>query len=187
MGECGVVKRDTKSRKKIKVRRRRFITEWVIPVVTAIILSIMINRFIIINTDIPSGSMIPTLNIHDRLIVTKVFDTDNIKRGDIVVFYSKELDDKLIKRVIGLPGDNIEIVNGIVRVNGEELKEDYVKENKEYNGSFQVPSGKFFFLGDNRSISYDARFWKEPYIDKEDIIGKAKLKYYPIKDFGVVK
>lgn len=187
MGERSVIRRDTKARKKIRMRRRRFFIDWVIPVVSAIILSIMINKFIIINTDIPSGSMIPTLNINDKLIVTKVFDTDNIKRGDIVVFYSKELDDRLIKRVIGLPGDNIEIDNGIVRVNGEELKEDYVKENKEYNGSFQVPSGKFFFLGDNRPVSYDARFWKNPYIDKEDIIGKAKLKYYPLKDFGVIK
>ncbi|MDO5516699.1 MAG: signal peptidase I [Clostridium sp.] len=187
MGERGVVKRDIKSRKRIKRRRKRFFIEWVIPVVSAIILSVMINKFIIINTEIPSGSMIPTLNINDKLIVTKIFDTDNIKRGDIIVFYSKELNDKLIKRVIGLPGDNIEINDGIVIVNGEELKEDYVKENKVYNGSFQVPSGKFFFLGDNRPISFDARFWKEPYINKEDIIGKAKLKYYPLKDFGVLK
>lgn len=176
-----------KSKRTIKVRRRRFFIEWIVPIFAAIFLSIMINKFIIINTQIPSGSMIPTLNINDRLIVTKIFDTDNINRGDIIVFYSKELDERLIKRVIGLPGDNIEITDGIVTVNGQELNEDYVRENKIYNGNFQVPSGRYFFLGDNRTISYDSRYWEEPYVDKKDIIGKAKLKYYPIKDFGVIK
>ena len=187
MGESVAAQRKKRIRKKLRIKRRNFFMEWVVPVFAAAFLSIMINKFLIINTEIPSGSMIPTLNIGDRLIVTKVFNTDNIKRGDIVVFYSKELDERLIKRVIGLPGDNIEITDGTVKVNGKELQEDYVKENKVYNRNFQVPSGKFFFLGDNRPISYDARFWENPYIDKEDIVGKAKLKYYPIKDFGVIK
>ena len=113
-------------RKKIRIKRRNFFMEWIVPVFAAAFLSIMINKFLIINTEIPSGSMIPTLNIGDRLIVTKVFNTDNIKRGDIVVFYSKELDERLIKRVIGLPGDNIEITDGTVKINGKELQEDYV-------------------------------------------------------------
>lgn len=187
MGTPLTVKNKKKVKKVIKIRRKKVFMEWIVPVFAAVFISVMINKFIIINTEIPSGSMIPTLNINDRVIVTRVFDIDNIKRGDIIVFYSKELNDKLIKRVIGVPGDNIEISDGILKVNGEELKEDYVKENKVYNGTFQVPSGKFFFLGDNRPVSYDSRYWKEPYIDKKDILGKAKLKYYPIKDFGVIK
>ncbi|HCW54710.1 MAG TPA: signal peptidase I [Clostridium sp.] len=187
MRQSLAVKNKKKSKKSIKMRRRKFFMEWIIPVFAAIFLSMMINRFIIINTQIPSESMVPTLNVNDRIIVTKVFNTDNIKRGDVIVFYSKELNDRLIKRLIGVPGDNIEITDGIVKVNGKELEEDYVKENKIYNGTFQVPSGKFFFLGDNRPVSYDSRYWKEPYIDKKDIVGKAKIKYYPIKKFGVIK
>lgn len=188
MKERYIANTNIQNRNRVKIRkRRRFIIEWVVPVVGAVILSLMINRFVLIYTEIPSGSMIPTLNINDKLIITKIFDTDNIKRGDILVFYSKEFNERLIKRVIGLPGDNIEIIDGVVKVNGKELQEDYVKENKIYNGSFQVPSKKYFFLGDNRPVSDDARFWDNPYIDKEDIIGKAKLKYYPIKDFGIVK
>ncbi|NME81816.1 signal peptidase I [Clostridium sp. SM-530-WT-3G] len=187
MGQSLAVKNKKKSRKSIKIQRRKFFMEWIIPVFAAIFLSIMINRFIIINTQIPSESMVPTLNVNDRIIVTRVFNTDNIKRGDVIVFYSKELNERLIKRLIGVPGDNIEITDGVVKVNGKELEEDYVKENKIYNGTFQVPSGKFFFLGDNRPVSYDSRYWKEPYIDKKDIVGKAKIKCYPIKDFGVIK
>jgi len=187
VGKSGVVKSNKKSKKGVKIKRRKFFNEWIVPVIAAIFISIMINKFMIIYTEIPSGSMFPTLNINDRVIVTRILDTDNIKRGDIVVFYSKEFDQKLIKRVIGLPGDNIEIIDGVVKVNGKELEEDYVKENKIYNGNFQVPSKKFFFLGDNRLISDDARFWENPYIDREDIVGKAKIKYYPIKDFGVIK
>lgn len=170
-------------------KKLSFFKEWVMPIICAIGIVFLLNKFIFINVSLPpSGSMIPTLNDNDRLIATRIWNEDDIKRGDILVFNSKELNNKmLIKRVIGLPGDHIEIDNGVVKVNGTELKEDYVKNNKSYDGIFDVPDNKIFFLGDNRSGSYDSRHWENPYIDKSDIEGKAQFRYYPIKDFKLIK
>ena len=161
-----------------------FFREWIIPILAAIVIAFLINKFLIYTVYIPSESMVPTLNIGDKLMVTRIYDTNNIKRGDIDVCYSKELNEVLIKRVIGLPGDHIEIHGGIVNINGEDIKEDYVKNNEEFDGVFDVPENKYFFLGDNRSRSNDARRWINPYIDASEIQGKARLKFYPFKDFG---
>lgn len=164
-----------------------FFREWVIPILAAIGIALLINKFLIYNVYIPSESMVPTLNVGDKLMVTRVYDTSKVKRGDIIVFYSEELNEVLIKRAIGLPGDHIEIHNGTVNVNGTDIKEDYVKNNEIYNGTFDVPQGKFFFLGDNRNRSYDSRKWINPYIDASNIQGKAQIKFYPFKDFGSLK
>ena len=161
-----------------------FFTEWIIPIIAAIGIAFLINKFLVYNVYIPSESMVPTLNVGDKLMVTRVYDTNKIKRGDIIVFFSEELDEILIKRAIGLPGDHIKIHDGIVNVNGEDIKEEYVKNNEEYDGDFDVPNNKFFFLGDNRNRSNDARRWINPFIDASNIQGKARIKFYPFKDFG---
>ncbi|AWK50067.1 signal peptidase I [Clostridium beijerinckii] len=161
-----------------------FFREWIIPIVAAIAIAFLINKFLVYNVYIPSESMVPTLNVGDKLMVTRVYDTDKIKRGDMIVFFSEELNEILIKRAIGLPGDHIKIHNGIVNINGEDIKEDYVKNNESFDGSFDVPDNKFFFLGDNRSRSNDARRWINPYIDASNIQGRARIKFYPFKDFG---
>ena len=172
---------------KPKEQKSSFFKEWIIPILCAVGIAFALNKFVIMNVYIPSGSMIPTLNVKDKLIVTRMWNKDNIKRGDILVFNSHELDEVVIKRVIGLPGDHVEITDGIVKVNGEAIDESYVKNNEICNKIFDVPEGKVLFLGDNRAVSYDARYWENPYIDKEDILGKAQLRYYPIKDFGIVR
>ena len=161
-----------------------FFREWIIPIIAAIGIAFLINRFLVYNVYIPSESMVPTLNVGDKLMVTRVYDTNKIKRGDIIVFFSEELNEILIKRAIGLPGDHIKIHDGIVNINGEDIKEDYVKNNEKYNGEFDVPANKYFFLGDNRSRSNDARRWVNPYIDASNIQGKARIKFYPFKDFS---
>ena len=110
------------------------------------------------------------------------------KDRDIVLFKNDEFPGEiLIKRLIGLPGDKIDIKNGVVYRNGEKLNEDYVKNNEIYDGTFQVPDNKYFFLGDNRANSDDSRYWKNPYVDESYIEGKAKLRYYPINEFEVFK
>ena len=177
---------DSKS-KKNDGKFKNFFKEWILPIFAAIIIAFLINKFLVYNVYIPSESMVPTLNIGDKLVVTRVYNKDKIERGDIVVFYSDELQETLIKRVIGLPGDHIEIHNGIVNINGDDIVEDYVKNNEEYNGVFDVPEGKYFFLGDNRRRSNDARRWINAYIDASDIQGEAKFKFYPLKDFGSLK
>ncbi|WP_243145915.1 signal peptidase I [Clostridium chromiireducens] len=180
---------DNNSRKKARGRaaNSNFFKEWVLPIVSALTLALLINKFIYFNVYIPSGSMIPTLNIDDKLIVTKVYDKQNLKEGDIIVFYSDEYNERLVKRLIGLPGDKIEIKDGIVFRNGEQLKENYLKNKDKYNGTFEVPKGEYFFLGDNRPDSIDSRRWEKPYIDGSNIEGKVQFRFYPIKDLGTVK
>ena len=170
-------------------KKSNFFKEWIIPILAAVGIAILINKFVFYNVYIPSESMVPTLNVGDKLMVTRIYNTDNIERGDVVVFYSDELQETVIKRVIGIPGYHIEIDYGIVTIYGEVIQEDYVKHN-EYNKTnlvFDVPDDKFFFLGDNRIRSNDARRWINPYIDASDIKGKAVLKFYPFSDFGTIR
>ncbi|MGG7059986.1 signal peptidase I [Clostridium tertium] len=177
------VESDGKGKNSIK----NFIYEWGIPIVSAIIIALLINKYLLFKVLIPSESMVPTLNVGDRLFVTRVYNLDKLKRGDIVVFYSEELQADLIKRLIGLPGDKIKIENGVVSVNGEVLQEDYIGAEDNFNGEYEVPEGKYFFLGDNRLYSKDSRYWINPYIDGKDITGKAQIKVYPFDEIGKVK
>ncbi len=127
-------------------QKSNFIKDWILPILLAFVIALLIKQFLIFKVEIPSGSMIPTLNVDDQLFVSRIYNLDNIKRGDILVFRSEELDDMLIKRVIGLPGDKIDIEDGVVSVNGEVLQEDYVVNNDHFYGKFEVPEGKYFFF-----------------------------------------
>lgn len=170
-----------------EIKKSNFFSDWVVPIVIAVILAILINRFLIFKVKIPSESMVPTLNVGDRLFVTRVYNPEKLKGGDIVVFYSEEKNEDMIKRLIGLPGDKIVINDGVVTVNCETLEENYIGTADNYSGEFTVPEGKYFFLGDNRYWSLDSRYWQNPYIDGSDIKGKAQIKVYPWKDFGKVE
>ena len=163
------------------------IYEWIIPIISAFIITFLIHKFVLYKVYIPTESMVPSLNVGDRLFVTRVYNLDKLQRGDILVFYSEELQEDLIKRLIGLPGDKIEIKNGVVYVNGEILEEDYIGAKDTVNGVYEVPEGKYFFLGDNRLYSKDSRYWINPYIDGKDIAGKAQIKVYPFDQIGKVK
>lgn len=95
------------------------------------------------------------------------------------------LKDTLIKRLIGLPGDVIDVKdNGQVFVNGNKIEEPYVVYKEELGKQFKVPQNKYLFFGDNRAKSLDARKWENPYIDSKDIKGKAQFVIYPFKRFG---
>lgn len=170
-----------------KIISKKIFKEWIIPIAAALAIAMLINKFLFFNVYVPSESMAPTINIDDKMIVTRIFNINNIRRGDIIVFYSDELKETLIKRVIGLPGDHIVIHDGIVNINGNDTTEDYVKNNMKYNGTFDVPENEFFFLGDNRSNSWDSRRWKKPYIDKDSIKGKAVFRFYPFNNMGYLK
>lgn len=166
----------------------KIFTEWILPILLALIIAGLINKFLVFKVLIPSESMLPTLKVGDQLFVTKIYNTEKIERGDIVVFYSNELGDLLIKRVIGLPGDEINIDDtGSVLVNGSKIEETYVKHPDGHSGDFNVPNDKFLFLGDNRANSKDSRLWKDPYIDKSEIKGKAQVRVYPFDRVGMVR
>lgn len=108
------------------VKKTNFFNDWIVPIVVAVILAFLINRFLIFKVKIPSESMVPTLNVGDRLFVSRVYNPEKLKRGEIVVFHSEEKDEDMIKRLIGLPGDKVIIKDGVVSVNGETLQENYI-------------------------------------------------------------
>jgi len=162
-----------------------FIKEWLLPILVAVTLATLINRFLFFNIKVPSGSMYPTIKIGDKITVTKVYNKSKLKRGDIIVFYSYELKERLVKRLIGLPGDEIVIKDkGQTFINGIKVKEPYVVYPENLDKKFKVPKNKYLFLGDNRADSFDARRWKNPYIDGKDIEGKAQFVLYPFNRFG---
>lgn len=167
----------------------KFIKYSILPCMIIIIIIVgYIKQRSMFTVYVPTGAMYPTVKAEDHLIVNKIDNEDNLKRGDIVILKSKELNDTLIKRLIGLPGDDILISDGKVTINGDVLEESYVENNDiSYSKSFKVPEGKYFFLGDNRRISSDSRQWKNPYISGEDIIGKAEMIIYPFKDAKSLK
>ncbi len=167
-------------------------------ILVAVVLALFIRTFVVQAFKIPSGSMLETLQIGDHILVNKFiygthipfteisfFPVREPQRGDIVVFkYPVDQKRDFIKRVIGVPGDTIEIRNKIVYVNGEKLEDLYVihrdgniipgeRDNFE---PVTVPEGSYFMMGDNRDGSFDSRFWG--YVKEEEVIGKALVIYW---------
>ena len=151
-----------------------------------VFIAILINKFLIFQIQIPSESMLPTLEIGDRLFANRIYKEESLSRGDLIIFYSDEKKELMIKRLIGLPNDNVVIDNGVLSVNGEILTEDYIQNQDYFSGSYTVPAGKYFFLGDNRGDSFDSRYWVNKYIDFNDIKGKAFIKVFPFDEFGFI-
>ncbi len=156
------------------------------------VLAIGIRQFVAEARYIPSGSMLPTLQINDRLIVDKLSYRFNIpQRGDIVVFSptstleKQNFHDAFIKRVIGLPGDKVEVKGGRVYVNDQALRENYIEEDPQYQwGPQTVPTGAYLVLGDNRNNSYDSHYWG--FVPREKIIGRAIVRFWPPNRLGEI-
>jgi signal peptidase I len=166
----------------------KIFSDYIIPIIIAFILAMLIRQFLFYQIVVPTASMSPTIKVNDHLIVTKVYNKNSLKRGDVVVFNSKELNEKLIKRLIGLPNDTINITeDGKVYVNGKLIYQPYVVNNGGKGGTYKVPDGKYFFLGDNRSNSDDSRYWQNPYISWSDIEGKARFIVFPFNRIRILK
>lgn len=177
-----------KLNKKIRGKKReKFSLKLLLVIIVGVCIALLIKHFLIYKVKVSTGSMIPTIESEEQILVTKVYNLNNLKRGNILVFESKEYGDVFIKRLIGLPGDHVKIMDGKVSVNGEQIDEDYVKNHDDDYGDFIVPEGKYFLLGDNRPESWDSRKWVDTYIDGKDIQGKAIMEIYPFKDFGLIK
>jgi len=174
---------------------KKIFSGWVLPVIIAVILALLIKHFLFFNIKVPSRSMYPTIKAGDRIIVTRVFNKDKLKRGDIVVFHSNELGEDLIKRLIGVPGDTVEVnTDGSVLVNSNKIDEPYVvynlvqnDTNRIKNSSFKVPKDSYLFLGDNRADSLDSRYWENCYINKDQIKGKGRIVIFPFSRIGKLK
>ncbi len=138
--------------------------------------SFILSRFILIPGTIPSNSMKPTLVAGDVVLAYGLaYVINKPQRGDIIVFQTDDTDgEKLIKRIIGVGGDEISFREGCVYVNGELLDEEYLEDGVKTNSpnTYKVPWECYFVLGDNREDSVDSRYWSDPYIDRNEIIGK---------------
>ena len=160
------------------------VRDYVFLIILAFVLAFLMNKFVYANAEVPTGSMIPVVQPNDRLIVNRLaYLFEEPKRGDIVMFaFPDDEKDNYLKRIIGLPGEKVEIKNGLAYINVSEkpLDEPYINDPPNGNyGPYNAPEGCYFMLGDNRDESKDARFWNNTYVKKEKIVGKAWLKYYP--------
>jgi len=146
--------------------------------VAVILVMFLFFRFIIASAQIPSASMEPTLKVKDRCLINRLsYIGTNPERGDIVIFKNKEEfgNEILIKRVIGLPGDHIAFYGGNVYINGNMVEEEYLSADVftySETSFFDVPEGCYFLMGDNRGNSADSRYWKNPYLSEDKIMGK---------------
>lgn len=165
----------------------KFIKEWIIPLIIAVIIAGAINMLVLFKIRVPSESMVPTLMVKEQFFALRVHNWSKLKHGDIIVFKSDELNEVMVKRLIGLPGDNVEVKSGIIYINGVKFNDSYVKNRDDYTGSFKVPQGKYFFMGDNRGVSFDSRFWKEHYISRNKIMGKVFIRVYPLNKIKIIK
>lgn len=193
-----------KKEKKAKSKTR----ELAEAILWALVLAFIIRAEIVQAFHIPSGSMEPTLLIGDHLLVSKssygvklplseriLIPMGEPERGDVVVFHFREGKDDLIKRIIGLPGEILEIKNKVVYINGRKIDDEwgYFTDSRIFPaeaqlrdnfGPVNVPEGHYFMMGDNRDNSYDSRFWNGAqggFISREAIVGKAVLIHWSWK------
>ncbi len=165
-------------------------------VVIAVVFALVFTNFIIINAEVPSGSMRDTIWEGDRLFGFRLaYKFSEPKRGDIIIFkFPDDETQNYVKRVIGLPNDIVQIKNGRVYINGEELDEPYIKDYILDDGetyTYIVPEDSYFMLGDNRNNSKDSRYWVNTFVKKEKIVAKVVVRYYSGEkskiDFSLVK
>lgn len=184
-----------------ETKTKSTLREYIEAFAIAILLALFIRTFIVQAFKIPSGSMLPTLKIGDHLLVSKfiygvkmpfsgttLIPIKSPKRGDVIVFkYPRDRSIDYIKRVVGTPGDTVEIKNKRVYINDEPVADPHAhysdkfifphSQNPRDNfGPIAVPQNKYFVMGDNRDNSHDSRFWG--FVDERDILGKAFIIYW---------
>ncbi|MFH2013099.1 MAG: signal peptidase I [Pseudomonadota bacterium] len=183
------------------MKEKSVIREWVEAIVIAVFLALIIRTFVVQAFKIPSGSMEETLRIGDHILVnkfiygtkipftdTKILTFEKPKRSDIIVFiFPEDREKDFIKRVVGVEGDSVEIINKKVYINGTLFDSPFAMNTddvimpkgiqpRDNYGPVVVPKGSLFVMGDNRDHSYDSRFWG--FVKLEDIKGKAFIIYW---------
>ena len=158
--------------------------EYLKMIIFVVVVVLVVNNFLLINAKIPSESMEQTIMTGDRVFGNRLaYVFGDPERYDIIIFKYPDNEKVLfIKRIIGMPGETVEIKDGKVYINGskEPLKDSFTPETPvgDY-GPYTVPENSYFVLGDNRNYSKDSRFWNNPYVAEDKILGKAVLKYFP--------
>jgi signal peptidase I len=174
---------------------KKEVYSWIKSIVFALIVAFICRNFLFSPAIVYGESMLPTFQERDRLLLSKVSD---IQRFDLVVFDAPDSNERYIKRVIGLPGDQIEVKDDTLYINGKQMEEPYLEEIKkdllfdkltgdftleEIIGESVVPEGTLFVMGDNRLHSKDSRFFGP--IPSSSLIGEVKLQIYPLQKIGM--
>jgi len=182
--------------------RSHWLREIVVVVLVALVVALLLRVFVVQTFFIPSGSMEPTLQIGDRILVNKLsYHLHGVGRGDIVVFSrppaencgGAEVND-LVKRVVGLPGETISLAQGHVDIDGKALPETWLPSSVQgtteagpagtpYNLTkpYVIPANHYFMMGDNRTESCDSRYWGP--ISRSLIVGKVDVRVWPVTSF----
>lgn len=159
------------------------IISWVKTILLAAVLAGLVNSFLIVNAQVPTGSMENTIMAGDRILALRTsYWFGEPERGDVTVF--RYPDDPsgntlYVKRIIGESGDMVWGEDGEIYVNGDILTEDYIAEETYGDfGPYIVPDGCYFMMGDNRNHSLDSRYWENKFVAEDEILGKVVLRYY---------
>jgi len=165
----------------------RELTEWMLALFVAVVAFLIMRQFLFRTVRIIGISMEPTFHHSERLIVTRVpYWFGAPERGDVIAFpYKEDPSQKYIKRIIGLPGDKIDILDNRFTVNLIPIDGDYITAAGNVVFPIIVPDGAFFVLGDNRNASKDSRYQEVGFVPKRDIVGKAVLRFWPPGKIGV--
>jgi signal peptidase I len=185
-------------------KSNRWIVELLIVVVIAIVVAFLLRTYVIATYSIPSGSMEPTLQVGDRIVVDKLsYDLHGVDRGNIIVFSTPPKENcagppvsDLVKRVIALPGETIELSGGRVYIDGHVLSEPWLPtavRTETYPGPsqepyalhhpYRVPQNDVYVMGDNRTFSCDSRYWGP--VAESTIVGKVDLRIWPLSRLGL--
>jgi signal peptidase I len=160
-----------------------FLWEVLQTLIMAVVLYFLIDT-VVGRVRVENISMQPTLHEGEFILVNKLaYRLGDYQRGDIIVFHHDATED-YIKRVIGVPGDTVEVREGHVFINNQRLDEAYIAAQPRYTGAWQVPEGQIFVLGDNRNQSSDSHQWG--YVPTGSVVGRALVVYWPLEELQVL-
>ena len=165
---------------------KRFVLDILETLVLAVVLYFGINA-VSARVRVDGFSMRPTLQDGEYILVNKLaYKFSEPQRGDIIVFiFPVNPEEDLIKRIIGIPGDTVTVQDGILTVNGAVVDEPYINAPPAYNGTWQVPEGNLFVLGDNRNDSRDSHQWG--LLPMQNVIGRSVLIYWPQEEWQIIR
>lgn len=191
---CEDTQEDKRSEDEEKFDWKKELKSLLYTLLITLVLVFVLKNYVIINANVPTGSMENTIMPDDNILGFRLaYLLSEPQRGDVIFFYFPDDESqKYVKRIIGLPGETVYIEEGKIYIDGSELPldEPYLKEEWTIGTGtyrFEVPEGAYFCLGDNRNNSVDARYWKNTYVTKEKIIGKAIFTYFPLDRMGMVE